>query len=199
MGLFEDFSRFLETRLEEFMKNNPHLELQALEEQLQEQEEETLRLITSFRLKEKQLKDQILETAQEVKRWHLRIQKAESAKRLDLAAPAREREAQLLRQGNQLWGQMTGIQDRIQKTIELQQQIQTRRKEVKAKIAAAEATRQANQAQKRTSPAGWDFSVSNPKTYDTGASRSNLDPLEESFQRWETEEELEQMKRDMGK
>ncbi|MEL6222676.1 MAG: TIGR04376 family protein, partial [Cyanobacteria bacterium J06627_8] len=104
MGLFEDFSRFLETRLEEFMKNNPHLELQALEEQLQEQEEETLRLITSFRLKEKQLKDQILETAQEVKRWHLRIQKAESAKRLDLAAPAREREAQLLRQGNQLWG-----------------------------------------------------------------------------------------------
>ncbi|MGL4503833.1 MAG: TIGR04376 family protein, partial [Planktothrix sp.] len=45
MGLFEDFSRFFETRLDEFLKDNPHLELQALEEQLREQEEDTLRLI----------------------------------------------------------------------------------------------------------------------------------------------------------
>ena len=30
MGVFDDVSRFLEDRLEEFLKNNPHLELQAL-------------------------------------------------------------------------------------------------------------------------------------------------------------------------
>jgi len=37
VGLFDDFSRFLESRLEEFLRNNPHLEL-ALLEQLREQE-----------------------------------------------------------------------------------------------------------------------------------------------------------------
>lgn len=199
MGLFEDFSRFLETRLEEFLKNNPHLELQALEEQLREQEEETLRLITSFRIREKQLKDSILETAQDVQRWHIRIQKAETAKRFDLVTPAKERETQLLRQGNQLWGQMKGVQDRLQKTIELQQQIQTRRKEVKVKIAQAEATRRANQAQQTASPPGWDSTASNYGKFSSTPSRADLDPLEASFQRWETEEELENMKREMGK
>ena len=34
MGLFDDLSRFLENRLEEFLRNNPHLELEALLEQL---------------------------------------------------------------------------------------------------------------------------------------------------------------------
>ena len=45
MSLFDDFSRFLETRLEEFLRNNPHLELQALLEQLREQEQDALKLI----------------------------------------------------------------------------------------------------------------------------------------------------------
>lgn len=199
MGLFEDFSRFFETRLEEFLRNNPHLELQALEEQLREQEEETLRLVSSFRLREKQLKDDILATAQEVQRWHVRIQKAESAKRLDLAAPAKEREAQLLRQGNQLWGQMKGVQDRIQKTIELQQQIQTRRKEVKVKITQAEAARRASQSQQRKSTPGWEQATSSSSSFQNRAYSTAADPLEETFQQWETEEELEQMKRDMGR
>ena len=199
MGLFEDFSRFFETRLEEFLRNNPHLELQALEEQLQEQEEETLRLVSSFRLREKQLKDSILETAQEVQRWHVRIQKAENAQRFDLVTPAKEREAQLLRQGNQLWGQMKGVQDRIQKTIELQQQIQTRRKEVKAKIAQAETARRASQSQQRKQTPGWEQATASSGGFYNRAYGAATDPLEETFQKWETEEELEQMKRDMGK
>ena len=199
MGLFEDFSRFFETRLEEFLRNNPHLELQALEEQLQEQEEETLRLVSSFRLREKQLKDSILETAQEVQRWHVRIQKAEHAQRFDLVTPAKEREAQLLRQGNQLWGQMKGVQDRIQKTIELQQQIQTRRKEVKAKIAQAETARRASQSQQRKQTPGWEQATTSSGGFYNRAYGAATDPLEETFQKWETEEELEQMKRDMGK
>ena len=45
MGLFDDLSRFLETRLEEFLKNNPHLELEAILEQLRQQEQDTSRLI----------------------------------------------------------------------------------------------------------------------------------------------------------
>ena len=55
MGLFDDFSQFLENRLEEFLQNNPHLELQALEEQLHQQEEDTLRLIIQLQRQEKKL------------------------------------------------------------------------------------------------------------------------------------------------
>jgi uncharacterized protein (TIGR04376 family) len=71
MGLFEDFSKFLETRLEEFLRNNPHLELQALEEKLREQEAETIRLIADLRIREKKLEGEILATAQEIQRWHI--------------------------------------------------------------------------------------------------------------------------------
>ena len=47
MGLFEDLSSFLELRLDEFLKENPHLELQALEDKLQDQEDEAVRLLAS--------------------------------------------------------------------------------------------------------------------------------------------------------
>ena len=55
MGLFEVFSKLLETKLEEFLRSNPHLELQAIEEQLKEQEEDTLRLILEIQKQEKTL------------------------------------------------------------------------------------------------------------------------------------------------
>lgn len=196
MGVFEDFSRFLETRLEEFLKNNPHLELQALDEQLREQEAETLRLVASFRVREKQLQDEILATAQDVQRWHFRIEKAKKAQRFDLVRPAEEREATLLRQGNQLWGQMKGVQERIQQSMRLQRDIQQRRKEVKAKIAEAQAAQTASQSQ-QWQTSGWNQTFS-PNFHNSASSRS-ADPLEEQFNRWEMEEELEQMKRKMGR
>ncbi len=193
MGLFEDFSRFLETRLEEFLRNNPHLELQALEEQLREQEEEALRLTADLRLKEKKLQDDILATAQEIQRWHVRIDKAKAAGRWDLVKPAEEREAALLREGNQLWGQMQGLKDRLQQTQELQRKIQARRQEVKSKATEAEAARAAAQAQSSDSwqSIGWHRS----DTYLHNAA----DPLEAQFKRWEMDEELDQMKKNMGR
>lgn len=106
MGLFDDFNRFLESRLEEFLRNNPHLELEALLEQLREQEEDTLKLIADLQLQEKYSQDEILATAQEIQRWHIRVEKAKTAGRQDLVQPAQEREAALLREGNQRWGQM---------------------------------------------------------------------------------------------
>lgn len=193
MGLFEDFSAFLETRLEEFLRNNPHLELQALEEQLREQEEESVRLLADLRFREKQLQDQILETAQEVQRWHIRIEKAKNAQRFDLVKPAEEREAALLRQGNQLWGQMELVKQRIQQTIELQRQVQVRRQEVKTKVAEAQQAARAayqSQAEQQWQTAGWNQGF--------GYSRA-VDPLEETFKRWETDEELEELKRQMGR
>ncbi len=194
MGLFEDFSRFLETRLEEFLRNNPHLELEALEEQLREQEEDTLKLLADFQLKEKQIQDQILSTAQDIQRWHSRIEKAQAAGRVDLAHAAQEREAALLRQGNQLWGQMQGVKERIEKAKELQRQIQQRRQEVRAKATEAAAAR-ANAKKAQQQPwetTGWQQSQN--RTFSSAA-----DPLDEVFTRWEAQDELEQMKRNMGR
>jgi uncharacterized protein (TIGR04376 family) len=188
MGLFEDFSKFLETRLEEFLRANPQLELQALEEKLREQEEETLRLLTDLRRREKKIEEEILATAQDIQRWHIRIDKAKKANRLDLAAPAEEREAALLRQGNHLWGQMEIVKTRIRQTGELQQQIQLRKKEVKAKVAEAQAVRNAEQQRQTQAWNSPQSTFSNPS-----------DPLEQTFRRWETDAELDELKRQMGR
>jgi uncharacterized protein (TIGR04376 family) len=192
VGLFDDFSRFLETRLEEFLRNNPHLELQALEEQLREQEEDLLRLITDLQRQEKKSQADILSTAQEIQRWHGRIDKAKAARRLDLAQAAQEREAALLRQGNQLWGHMQGLKERIGQAQELQRKIQVRRQEVQTKAAQAETSRANPKVEQRWDTTGWNQSR-------TKTDSSDADSLEEKFQRWETDEELNQLKRNMGR
>jgi uncharacterized protein (TIGR04376 family) len=190
MSVFDDFNRFLEERLDEFLRNNPHLELQALEEQLKEQEAGARRLVNDLKAQEKTLETQILETAREVQTWHIRIEKAKSAGRLDLVEPALEREAALLRQGNQLWGQMQGVKDRIQQTQTLQRQIQQRLQEVQAKAAAAKTA--APPKTETWSNPGWNRTTPYPKT-------GGVDPLEEKFQRWEMDDELEDLKRQMGR
>ncbi|MFQ4141902.1 TIGR04376 family protein [Chlorogloeopsis sp. ULAP02] len=191
MGLFDDLSRFLENRLEEFLRSNPHLELEALLEQLREQEEDTLKLIADLQLQEKRSQEEILSTAQEIQKWHIRVQKAKANNRQDLAAAAGEREATLLRQGNQLWGHMQGLKERISQAQDLLRKIQQRRQEVQAKAAEAQTARAKAQAQQRLETSGW---WNQPQT-----DYSGYDPLEEKFRRWETEAELEQMKRNMGK
>ena len=214
MGLFEDLSGFLEMRLEEFIRNNPQLELQALEENLREQEEETLRLLAELRVREKRLQDEILATAQDIQRWHLRIEKAKAAQRLDLAKPAEEREAALLRQGNQLWGQMEVLKQRTQQTVELQQQIQIRKREVKSKVAEAQANRVSAQAQasyqnyqanaQAASASGAATAPSTEQQWQTSGwnqSQTAKPPidLEQAFQKWETDEEIEALKRQMNR
>lgn len=193
MGLFDDLSHFFETRLDEFLSKHPQLKLSILEEQLQEQEEDTLKLIAELQRQEKKAEADILATAKEIQRWHTWVQKARDKGRLDLAQAAQEREASLLRQGNQLWGKMQGCKERIEKAKELYYQIKTRLKEVRAKAAEAETARAQNQTEKRwDAPPGWNQSY-------TYTSNSETDPLEEKFRQWETENELEQMKRKMGR
>jgi uncharacterized protein (TIGR04376 family) len=192
VGLFDDFNRFLEDRLEEFLRNNPHLELQALEEQLREQEEDTLRLIGDLNQQQKNLQDEILAIAQDIQRWHERVEKAQSHGRQDLAQAAQEREASLLRQGNQRWGQMEGVKQRIQQSQELIRQIQTRRQEVRTKAKEVEAARASSQAQSQAETFGWNQNSSRQ-------SYSGPDPLDDQFRRWELQEELDQMKRNLGR
>jgi uncharacterized protein (TIGR04376 family) len=190
MGLLEDISRFLETRLEEFIRNNPQIELQILEDKLRQQEEEIVKLIVSSKQEEKNLQDRILEIAEEIRIWHDRTVKAESFNRPDLANPAKEREAALLRQGNQVWAQMELVKKRAIDSQALQVQIQERRKEVQSKIAEAAKTAKETPASK--TPLNWDNLYTPPF-------RDPNDKLEETFRRWEMDEELERLKRNMGK
>ncbi|MGB3265317.1 MAG: TIGR04376 family protein [Microcoleus sp.] len=193
MGLFDDFSRFLETKLEEFLRSNPHLELQAIEEQLKEQEEDTLRLILEIQKQEKTLQAEILSAAQEIQRWNDRAKKAKAAQRLDLAQAAQERQAALLRQGNQRWGQMQGCKERIERAKELYRQIQSRRKEVRSKAAeAAAAAQTTTKTEQNWDTKGWNQSY-NYNSFNAA------DPLEDKFQHWEAQEELDRMKRNMGR
>ncbi len=182
MGVLDELTQFLETRLDEFLKNNPHLELQALQEQLKEQEKDTIRLILNLQKQEKKLENEILSIAQDIKLWHQRVEKARSANREDLAQAAQEKEASLLRLGNQRWGQMKGVQEQIRQSKDLLEKIRQRQKEVKAKTQQAQASQSQNNW-------GWE----SESTYQSSSSGS-LDPLEETFRNWEVEQELEQMK-----
>ena len=189
MSIFEDISQFLENQLDEFLRNNPHLELQALEEQLKEQERDTLKVLLDLKKQEQSLQDQILAIANQIQTWHTRVSKAQKSGREDLAKAAQEREAELMREGNQVWGKMEGIKITTAKSRELLQQIQQRRQEVKEQAKqtnATQATNPNNQAESYTT--GWNQSQNQ-------TSKSDRDSLEAKFQKWELDEELKQMKR----
>jgi uncharacterized protein (TIGR04376 family) len=191
MTLLEDMKRFLESQIDDFLSKNPHLELQVIEEQLTQQETDTLQLILDVKFQEKQVEQEILNTAQDIKNWYDRVQKATAANRTDLATAAQDRVNALLPQGNQLWGKMQGLKERKAKAQELLQNIKSRRTEVKAKSAAAQAAR--TQAATNTSSSNWG-------SVNSYTSDSNFaDPLDAQFRRWEADEELENLKRNLGK
>lgn len=204
MGLFGDFNKFLEDRLDEFLQNNPHLELQVLEDELRDQDADTVKLIAEFELKEKQLEAKILETAENIQRWHGRAAKARQMGRLDLANGAAEREAVLLREGNQLWAQRKAVSDRVEQAKALQSEIRKRRQALKAKAeelkaqqahSGASSTSSASSARSSSQTAGdgadyrWDAS-------NTSYSKAT-DPLEQAFAAWEMDHELDELKRKM--
>lgn len=189
MTLFDDMKQFLESQIDDFLAKNPHLELQLLEEQLAQQETDTFQLIVDLQAQETKTEQAILSTAQEIKSWFDRVQKATAAGRSDLATAAQARVNALLPQGNQLWGKMQGLKERKIKAQELLQTIKIRRTEVKAKAAAAQATSQRAESFGSTSTWG-NVDYSNT---------SSSDPLDAQFRRWEADEELEQLKRNLGK
>ncbi len=194
MGVFDDVSHFLETRLEEFLRNNPHLELQALQEQLQEQAQDTQRLFISLQQQKQAQERDLLSLAQDIQAWHGRVAKANQAGRVDLAQAAQEREAALLRQGNQLWGQMEGTRKRLVQTQELLTQIQQKQKEVQVRTEQMK-TEQAKASTSSTDSdtTGWN-QASEYSRY-----KRDLDPLEAEFKRWELDEELDALKRNVGR
>jgi uncharacterized protein (TIGR04376 family) len=191
MALLEDMKRFLESQIDDFLSKNPHLELQVIEQQLAEQESDTVQLIVDLQTQEKKVEQEILSTAQDIKGWFDRVQKATTAGRADLASAAQERVNALLPQGNQLWGKMKGLKERKAKATELLQTIKSRRIEVKTKSAAA----QVAQAQANTSSSNSSWGSVNNDTQDSNFA----DPLDAQFRRWEADEELESLKRNLSK
>jgi uncharacterized protein (TIGR04376 family) len=190
MSAFEDMSRFLEERLDEFLKAHPNLELQVLEDRLREQEQDAQKTLRQLTAEEQQAQQNILKTAQEVQLWHGRIAKAEQANRPDLAEAAKEREAAFLRQGNQQWAQMSLAQQRIEQVKTLTEQIRSRRQDLNAKI-----RQQAQNKPPQSSPT--------PQAWQTAAASKqslfeDLDPLEAKFKTLEMEEELEALKRKLN-
>ena len=194
MSLFDDFSKFLESRLEEFLHSNPHLELQALSEQLKEQQRDTSKSIYQLQQEEKRIELEILKVAKDIKTWHQRIDKAKSAGRFDLAAEAQTRETNLLHQGNLLWGQMQGVKQRVSKSQELLISIEQKQKEVTLKIAQLKASQNSNQ---NNATDFADYKAWNNRN--NNYSRTSVDSLEDKFQQWEMDQELEQMKRNLNK
>ena len=191
MSVFDDMNRFLEERLEAFLRAHPHLELQVLEDKLQEQALEAARSLQQLQAQEEKQQQAILATAEDIQRWHERSKKAEQANRNDLVTAAQEREATLLRQGNQQWGHLEVIKERIQQLQSLQKKIALRQEEVKTKRRTMQDQQQAAapSQQQQTASRMW----SQPSFSDAP------DPLEEQFRRWEMDEELEQLKRKMGR
>ena len=108
---------------------------------------------------------------------------------MDLAQAAQEREAALLRQGNQLWGQMEGAKQQIAQSTNLLHQIRHRKQEVQTK--AREAQAQATAAKSNWDTVGWNQGTTY-QTYQKAA-----DPLEAEFQRWELDDELDRLKQDV--
>ncbi|NJN75902.1 MAG: TIGR04376 family protein [Synechococcaceae cyanobacterium RL_1_2] len=185
MGLFD----FIENRLDEFLKNNPHLELQALEEQLQEQAQDTKKLINQLEIKGQNLQQQILDVAKDIQDWHSRGAKAKAAGRLDLAAGAQEREEALLRQGNLHWGQMEVNKQQLAQAQTLFKEIKDRQDAVnRKKIELKQQQPQVNVENHQS----WETATVNT---DFTSNRGGLDPLLEQFQRWEMDEELRKMKK----
>lgn len=189
MGLFDDVSKFLETQIDEFLKNNPHLELQALDEKLAEQQRESDRLLSDLKSRLQTVESKIRAIGEEIKRWHIRIQKAKQAGRNDLVLLAEAHESELLREGNQVWGQMELLRDRIPQAEKLALQVQQRRQELQLKLEEARSERATDRSSSATN--SWQDVKPTAKT--------PSDPLEKKFALWETEEELQQLKRNAGR
>ncbi len=190
MGILGDVSKFLETQIDEFLKNNPHLELQALDEKLAEQQRESDRLLSDLRSRLQTVESKIREAGEEIKRWHIRIEKAKQAGRNDLLILAEAHQSELLREGNQVWGQMELLRDRIPQAEKLAIQIQQRRQELQIKLEAARSQRVTDRSTSGTTTSWQDVKPT---------ARTSSDPLEKKFALWETEEEFQKLKRKAGR
>lgn len=186
MGLFEDFSSFLESRLEEFLNNNPQLKLEVLRDELKQQERDTLKLIIDLQSQQKKAETDVIEIGKEIQKWHPRIAKAKGAGRLDLAKEAEEREINLLRQGKLAWEKMENVKVQMANSKKILASIEQKQQEINIKINELKNTQQSS----------YNYSSFNSSENIYGSNSSNsFDPLDDKFAQWEIDQELKTMKK----
>ena len=182
MGLFEDFSNFLESRLDEFLKSNPELNLTILEQEVKQQKKDTIKLINSLDSQQKILENKIVALGKDISVWHSRIDKAKQAGRFDLAQGAEEKQASLLQEGNVAWQKMEDVKQKSLDAKKLLITLEEKEREINMKL---EQVRKVHQ------------SYSSSNKFDQKYTYSSNDDLETKFQQWEIEQELQNMKKNL--
>ena len=181
MGLFDGVSKFLESRLDDFLKMNPQLNLSFLEQEIKQQREDTKGLIAQLESQEKNLQGKVISLGKEVGLWNDRIAKAKQGGRDDLAIAAEKKQASLLQEGNATWQKMQEIKKQIQETKKLLLNLTEKQKEIQLK------KQELNQSKNK----------SYGSNYESNSAKPKKDDLEKKFQQWELEQELRKMKENL--
>jgi len=185
MNFFEDFTKFLESRLDEFLQSNPQLNLTIIAQELKQEKLDNQKLILKNESDLKNIENKIFTIGKDIQVWHNRIEKAQQAGRLDLAQEAENREKSLLAEGALLWRKMEEIKEEITIKKELLASIHIKEKEINQKI---EDLKKSEYNQNNYSPNEQVRSSNNTNYYDD---------LEDKFKQWEIELELEKMKNNL--
>lgn len=193
MSIFDNFTTFLESKLDEFLQNNPQLNLTILAQEIKQEKQDTIKIISQLETKQKKLETEILKLVQDIKLWCERIEKAEKAKRIDLAQEAEQRKNLLLSQGNIAWQEMKKVKAQIANSKQKMINIEQKEREINLKIQELEKTKYQREHYSKTST---DSSYSNNSYYNFN--EKNYDDLEKKFRDWEVSMELEEMKRKMN-
>lgn len=182
MGIFEDFSNFLESRLDEFLKSNPELNLTILQQEVKQQKRDTIKLINDLESKQKVLENQIVALGKEVSLWYARIEKAKQGGRFDLAEEAEKKQASLLQEGNLLWQEMEDVKQKNLDAKKLLITLEEKEREINLKM----------EQMKKVQP-----TYSSSHNFDNRYTHHSDDDLESKFQQWEIEQELQKMKKNL--
>lgn len=183
MSIFDDFTNFLESRLEEFLQSNPHLNLTIIAQELNTEKQNTIKSISRLELELKTIENNILNLGKEIQTWHDRIEKAKKVGRLDLATEAENRQSMLLNQGNLLWQKMEVNKYKIVENKQKLISLETKQQEVNLKIAQLKAKEENK--------------FNSPNTNNQSSYHNKSDNLEAKFHQWEIEQELQEMKNNL--
>ncbi len=187
MSIFENFTTFLESKLDEFLQSNPQLNLAILAQEVKQEKQDTLRLINQLETRQKKLETDILRLVQDIKLWCERIEKAKKANRIDLLTEAEQRKTLLLSQGNFAWQEMETVKSQIANSKQKMINIEEKEREINLKIQELEKTQSQTNYYSQTS---------------SNSPYSNFnninDDLERKFRDWEVSMELDEMKKNMN-
>jgi len=192
MSIFENFTNFLESKLDEFLQSNPELNLTIIAQEIKQEKEDTIRLINKLESKRKQLELDILKLVQDIKIWCERIEKAEKANRNDLAKEAEERKNTLLSQGNFAWQEMEKVKNQIVENNNKLINLENKEREINLKVKELEKAKQWTQSHSN------DSNYNSYRSYNNSGFNNSNDDLEKKFRDWEVSVELEELKKKMS-